>query len=182
MLDLNLCILALYILPKDLVDQVRISHFCNTVTQILYCDDTEPTGFIAKKLPRTNQMPRHQFVHMKSYHFFEWRAQLPVPGAVEQLSLWGSMPSFHPTGWHRARRSPSLLCPLGRRPISSRGSFEWLLFPPRESRTDRLLLPSRMRHWQVRGIERARYHWEHLVDSVRRVIWIMAHETHHLCL
>jgi hypothetical protein len=35
-----------YNVPKDLIDQLRISRFCNTVTETLYCDGSEPSGVI----------------------------------------------------------------------------------------------------------------------------------------
>jgi hypothetical protein len=35
-----------YNIPKDLMDQLRISRFCNTVTETLYCDGSEPGGVI----------------------------------------------------------------------------------------------------------------------------------------
>ena len=38
--------LSPYQLPKDLVDQLRISQFCNTITKTLYCHSSEPSGVI----------------------------------------------------------------------------------------------------------------------------------------
>jgi hypothetical protein len=35
-----------YNVPKDLMDQLKISRFCNTATETLYCDGSEPNGVI----------------------------------------------------------------------------------------------------------------------------------------